>query len=290
MNIDIVFLLTRSDTVGGVQVHIQDLSERLISDKYNIEDTFGKPSYSCGLTEGMKMGYLSPIDYKLFQDNINWDVVPDLSRHKYSIKELNKKLFIPQRDEKILDELNEVWKNVVKPKCIIFCQSINHCKELQKLMKKFIHWENAKILHSKLTKFERIQALLDFKREKCNILLAVDILNEGIDVPNVNIICFARVTHSRKIFIQQLGRGLRIFKNKKNVTVLDFVADIRRVAAISNIKSKLDEKNTEVLEKDLNNVNFQDMKAESFIKEWIEDISNLEDYEDDATLDFPKIY
>ena len=44
MNIDIVFLLTRSDTVGGVQVHIQDLSERLISDKYNIEVLVGAKS------------------------------------------------------------------------------------------------------------------------------------------------------------------------------------------------------------------------------------------------------
>ena len=75
--------------------------------------------------------------------------------------------------------------------------------------------ENAQVLHSKLAKFGCVQALIDFKREKCDVLLAVDILNEGIDVPNVNIICFARVTHSRKIFVQQLGRGLRILKTKK---------------------------------------------------------------------------
>lgn len=259
-------------------------------DKYNIEDTFGPPSFSCGLTQGMQMEYLSPIDYKLFQDNINWDIIPELSEKKYSIRELNKKLFIPKRDSKILDELNQVWQNVPKPKCIVFCQSINHCKQLQKLMKRYVQWENAQVLHSKLSKFERVQALIDFKREKCDVLLAVDILNEGIDVPNVNIICFARVTHSRKIFVQQLGRGLRIFKNKKNVTVLDFVADIRRVAAITDLKSKLDEKDTEILKKNVNDITFTDVKAESFIQEWIKDISNLEEFEDEATLDFPKIY
>ena len=70
-------------------------------DKYNIEDTFGPPSFSCGLTQGMQMEYLSPIDYKLFQDNINWDIIPELSEKKYSIRELNKKLFIPKRDSKI---------------------------------------------------------------------------------------------------------------------------------------------------------------------------------------------
>ena len=46
----------------------------------------------------------------------------------------------------------------------------------------------------------------------------------------VNIIVFARVTHSRRIFLQQLGRGLRLNDNKSHVAVLDFVADVRRVA------------------------------------------------------------
>ena len=44
MNIDIVFLLTRSDTVGGVQVHVQDLSERLMGDNYNVKVLVGAKS------------------------------------------------------------------------------------------------------------------------------------------------------------------------------------------------------------------------------------------------------
>ena len=56
------------------------------------------------------------------------------------------------------------------------------------------------------------------------ILTAVDLLNEGVDVPDVNILCFARVTHSRRIFVQQLGRGLRLREGKSHVLVLDFVS------------------------------------------------------------------
>ena len=48
-------------------------------------------------------------------------------------------------------------------------------------------------------------------------LTAVDIFNEGVDVPDVNILCFLRVTHSRRIFVQQLGRGLRISKDNEKV-------------------------------------------------------------------------
>ena len=256
-------------------------------DKYNIEEIFGEPSFSCNLTEGMKLGYLAPINYKLFQDNINWDAIPEMSENSYSIRELNKKLFIPQRDSKILDELNQTWKNVYNPKCIIFCQSIEHCNQLIKEVKKFKQWENSTILHSKLSKFDRVQSLINFQQEKCNLLLAVDILNEGIDVPNVNIICFARVTHSRKIFIQQLGRGLRIYKNKEFVVVLDFVADVRRLAAISDIEAKIGSSNSEILSKEINTIDFKDMKAEGFINEWIKDISDLEDYKDEARLNFP---
>jgi len=43
-----------------------------------------------------------------------------------------------------------------------------------------------------------------------NLDTAVDVMNEGIDVPDVNILVFLRATHSRKIFVQQLGRGLRL--------------------------------------------------------------------------------
>ena len=65
-------------------------------------------------------------------------------------------------------------------------------------------------------------------------------LNEGIDVPEVNIVCFARVTHSRRIFTTA-WKGAQIKRQQKEVKVLDFVADIRRVAegvAINNEAKK----------------------------------------------------
>lgn len=61
---------------------------------------------------------------------------------------------------------------------------------------------------------------------------AVDVMNEGIDIPDVNILLFLRATHSRRIFVQQLGRGLRLSDGKEKVIVLDFVSDIRRMADI----------------------------------------------------------
>ena len=57
------------------------------------------------------------------------------------------------------------------------------------------------------------------------ILFTVDILNEGVDIPGVNMVLFLRPTESTTIFIQQLGRGLRKYTNKEYVTVLDFIGN-----------------------------------------------------------------
>ena len=48
----------------------------------------------------IRKGYLSKVNYKLFCDNIDWDVIPELSEQDYTIKQLNKKLFIPQEMNK----------------------------------------------------------------------------------------------------------------------------------------------------------------------------------------------
>jgi superfamily II DNA or RNA helicase len=81
--------------------------------------------------------------------------------------------------------------------------------------------------------------MAQFRIGRVPMVTVVDIFNEGVDVPDVNIICFARVTHSRRIFVQQLGRGLRLREGKDRVVVLDFVTDIRRIAAALDIKRSL---------------------------------------------------
>ena len=124
------------------------------------------------------------------------------------------------------------------------------------------------------------------------MLLAVDILNEGVDVPDVNIICFARVTHSRKIFVQQLGRGLRTSPGtyKEKVVVIDFAADIRRLAAIHNLKKSVTgEEKEEVDYHNRIDMIFEDTQAESLIEEWIQDAADLETAHDEYRLNYPSV-
>ncbi|RAO44565.1 putative mitochondrial ATP-dependent helicase ir c3 [Micromonospora saelicesensis] len=122
------------------------------------------------------------------------------------------------------------------------------------------------------------------------LLTAVDILNEGVDVPDVNILCFARVTHSRRIFVQQLGRGLRLRDGKKSVLVLDFVSDLRRIAATLRLRRELEATEVEVLRQGLaSKITFSDQRVESLMDEWIKDAASLETAYDEHRLQFPAL-
>jgi superfamily II DNA or RNA helicase len=258
------------------------------ADQYDIEQRFGAASYKLGIEEGMKRGYLAVVDYRLFVDNIDWDVVRQASENQYSLKELNSKLFLVQRDDAVIDALSDAWRNVADPRGIVFCQTIQHCEHMEKLVRRRPEWRNASAIHANMPKRERQQRLLDFRSGRIPLLIAVDILNEGVDVPDVNILAFARVTHSRRIFVQQLGRGLRLRAGKDKVVALDFVSDIRRVAALLNIRRQLDpDGDVEVLPRvPQTRIEFNDVRAESLLEQWILDAADLETANDEAKLQF----
>ena len=73
----------------------------------------------------------------------------------------------------------------------------------------------------------RIKAFKDLQEDNnlLEIICTVDILNEGVDIPQVNMVLFLRPNESQTVFIQQLGRGLRKYPGKDYVTVLDFIGN-----------------------------------------------------------------
>ncbi|MGW4410471.1 DEAD/DEAH box helicase family protein [Nonomuraea sp. NPDC004702] len=257
-------------------------------DEYDITQRFGEASFTCGVEEGMRQGYLAQVDYRLFVDNIDWDAVREASRNEYSVGDLNSKLFLPQRDEAIRDELASVWGGVPRPRALVFCRTIEHAERLADLLRRNAPWPNVLAIHAALPKRERQTRLLAFRSGQVPILTSVDILNEGVDVPDVNILCFARVTHSRRIFVQQLGRGLRLREGKERVVVLDFVSDLRRIAAALNLRRELEADDIEVLaDFARSSIEFSDQRVDSLMNEWIKDAASLETAYDDARLQFP---
>lgn len=258
-------------------------------DKYDIEAHFGPAVYKLGIAEGMKRGFLAQVDYRLMLDNLDHDVIRDASLYGYSIKELNRRLFLPERDEEVASEFLKAWNGVDKPRAIVFCETIEHAERFTNLLRSLNpDWSTAACLHAGMPKRERDLVLAEFRRGDVKVLCAVDVLNEGIDVPDVNLIAFLRVTHSRRIFVQQLGRGLRLRKGKKNVVVLDFVSDLRRIAEVLDLKRNL-EGETETLEHigHPTQITFTNPGVQSFMEEWILDAADLATANDDVKLNYP---
>ena len=111
-----------------------------------------------------------------------------------------------------------------KLKALAFCRNIQHARMMADNLKEYYH---TAYLTGKNKTGERIKAFNDLQSETkdLEILFAVDILNEGVDIPGVNMVLFLRPTESSTIFIQQLGRGLRKFPGKDYVTILDFIGN-----------------------------------------------------------------
>ena len=270
-------------------VHLGVTATPWRGDEFDIQAVFGAAVYKLGIADGMRLGYLADVDYRLFVDTINWDAVRSTSEHSYTMKDLNSRLFLPQRDEKIRDELITAWEQTVQPRAITFCKTIDHSERMAALLSRVPQFRGALAVHADLPLRERQQRLLAFRSGAVPLITAVDVLNEGVDVPNVNLICFARVTHSRRIFVQQLGRGLRLKRSRQRVRVLDFVSDLRRVAAVMEIERGMQGDPEEVMLGGEHRISFTDARAENLMRAWIEDAASLETAADEARLEFPSV-
>lgn len=269
-------------------------------DDIDLEDYFGAPLASLDLVKGLKMGFLSNVDYRMHTDNIDWENLVKIQGAKFSPKYINRTLFIKEWNDAVVDELRAVWEEIPNPRAIVFCGTIDHAIVMRDKINA-LGFCRAEALYSsapgvtKISNAERNKVMCDFQDGNIQIVCSVDILNEGVDVPDVNLIVFQRVTHSRRIFIQQLGRGLRLSEGKEKVVVLDFVSDIRRFAAGLNLKNQLSqtESHKPINVRINNKVSFkrvgsEDPNTETFLKEWLEDVAAVENADEDASvLKFP---
>ena len=290
----------RAGQVGGPYLLGLTATPFLADNVAKLEPVFGDyPLITIDMIYGLKHGFLSQIDYRMHTDNIRWEGLKDLSGNNLTPKQINRVLFIKEWDDAVITELQKTWGETREPKAIVFCGTIEHAMAVcDKINAR--GFCKADVIYSgehlgrKMAHHERNLLLCDFQQGDVNVICAVDIFNEGIDVPDVNIVVFNRVTHSRRIFIQQLGRGLRIAEGKKATVVLDFAQDIRRLAAGLKLKDGLMKPQKGGITVSIGNkvvfrrVGGEDHQAEAFLRAWIEDVERLEGAGDDVgVLKFP---
>jgi len=196
------------------------------TDGQDIRKVFGREVFYLPLEEALAQGLLAPVDYRLMTDEIRLMNVTETSKRRLSLKMLNRTIFVPRRDEEIVRIIKKHSQELQQPKTIVFCQSIQYCEHLAKIM------PGAITIHSKISLTERMVRTELFRQGLIHTLLTVDVFNEGIDIPEANVIVFLRTTTSHVVFFQQLGRGLRLCEGKDRVIVLDFVGSCERVKTI----------------------------------------------------------
>ena len=204
------------------------------------EDVFGlfdyNVPYELRLRDAIINGLVVPFKYYGIRDELI----------EYGIKETKGHRFVEQfSDEKhcefIYEQIEKHRLPGQKLKALAFCRDISHAIRMSQAMEEYY---KTQYLTGRNTIGERIRAYKDLQDDtaELEILFTVDILNEGVDIPGVNMVLFLRPTDSQTIFIQQLGRGLRNYEGKKYVTVLDFIGnDYKRSVQIAFALGNLSE-------------------------------------------------
>ena len=203
-------------------------------DGRNIRELFGEAVYSKGLAEAIARGWLADVDYHIVFD----DAVKKILQGGFvpaTLKELRELFSVRPRNEAIAENILEERHRIGldEAKTIVFCENIQHAEEMAELL-------GGVTYHSSVDKDEKAAILHGFRGQGHQIICAVDMFNEGIDIPDARLVVFLRSTSSQTIFEQQLGRGLRRIPGKKEkVAVLDFVANIERIDMVKKLGDEM---------------------------------------------------
>lgn len=208
-------------------------------DGQKIEEIYGEPVYELGFAEATSRGLLTECDYRLVLDDLSQEKIDEYlqSSEKVSINQLNRTLFVPKRDEEIVRLIGEYSADVENPKTMIFCRTIEHARKIAKLMQS----EAVALIHKKQSDSMNRRALQAFRDGEIRTIISVQMLNEGVDVPDANVIVFLRNTVSSAVFYQQLGRGTRLAPGKDKTLILDFVGNCERIRTVFELKQEIDD-------------------------------------------------
>lgn len=255
-------------------------------DGFDIDQTLGPPVVRMGIAEGLRNGFLAEVDYRLLGDNIDWHFVQSVSENHYSLSQLNRRLIIPTRDEEAARIIRQVFEKEARRGGIVYSPTTVHADAFCGMLRKYGF--RAESISFATPPRERDRLMSRFRSGALDLVATVDLFNEGVDVPDVDLIVFMRATHSRRIFVQQLGRGLRPSPGKDRLVVLDFVTDLRRVAEVIELDRQAKAGDVERLGMGRRLVEFTNVSAGGFLREWMLDQASLIDREDDPLLELPR--
>lgn len=182
------------------------------------------------LPEAIDRKLLCPFQYFGVTDIVDLD---DLkwSRGGYDKTELSNIYTISEgvairRADHVITSILKYVTDIDDVKALGFCVSVEHAK----FMSDYFNSHNIPSMYlvGSSSDDERKSAKKKLIDGKIRFIFVVDIYNEGVDIPEVNTVLFLRPTESLTVFLQQLGRGLRLAEGKECLTVLDFIGQANK--------------------------------------------------------------
>lgn len=178
------------------------------------------------LPQALQAGLLTPFQYLCVSDDTDLSDDSLWSGQKYNIERLADKLCAKSRAKLIIDALHKYLADEYTCRALCFCVNKRHADFMAEQLK--LYGFNAESITSDTPPEKRKQLANALREGTLHYLCVVDIFNEGVDIPEVDTVLFLRPTESLTIFLQQLGRGLRLSVGKTELTVLDFIAQANR--------------------------------------------------------------
>jgi len=187
------------------------------ADGQNALEVFQQTAHRMDVETAVRKGILC--DVRCFRVETNIDLKRlHFNGNLYSQKDLEERVSIPERNQLIVDTYAQ---NVPERLAVCFCVSVTHAEKMAQLFNEsgFV----AEAVSGRQSKEIRAEVLAKYERREIKILCACDVLNEGWDAPQTEVLLMARPTLSKVIYQQQLGRGMRSFPDKKYLVLFDFV-------------------------------------------------------------------
>ncbi len=184
--------------------------------------------YEVRLKEAINRGWLVPFRYYGIYDELDYNQVP-IKNGRYDENELALLASVKSRGNLIVQHYGKYDSK----RALAFCINRSHALYMTAYFRGQGIAACAVISGSVAADqadlvYDRKVAIKDLKTGRLKVIFSVDMLNEGVDIPELDMVLFLRPTESPIVFLQQLGRGLRKTKGKKYVNVLDFIGNYKK--------------------------------------------------------------
>ncbi|MFN7989465.1 MAG: DEAD/DEAH box helicase family protein [Thermoanaerobaculia bacterium] len=177
-------------------------------------------AFEAGLGVGVDQGLLCPFQYWGLKDTVDYEDIP-WRNNRFDLEALSEAAATEAR----MSRFWEAWQEHAASRSLVFCCSVRHATFVRTWLME--HGVRSEVVTAETPMEQRRDALEELRRGNLDAVCAVDLFNEGIDLPGIDRVAMLRPTESPVLFLQQLGRGLRKTEGKPHLTVIDFVGNHR---------------------------------------------------------------